>query len=190
MSGGDERIADPGAALQAAGQAAHKNAVYTYYAGVGSMVLAWGIVWLVCNLTTFAVPEWRDRVWLIGITAGVIASAYFSFRSRNTLKPEAPTWTGPVTLVVLAAAAIALAVLAVRADGLGPVEGNAIVALLVALAYLLFGLRYGAWMAVLGLVLAAATVTGWVGLRPYFELWMGIVGGGALILGGARLRSL
>ena len=42
-------------------------------------------------------------------------------------------------------------------------------------------------MTVLGVAVGAATVAGWLWMRDWFELWMGFVGGGALILGGVWL---
>ena len=62
--------------------------------------------------------------------------------------------------------------------------------ILVALFYLLIGVwTEGARMIVLGLAVGALTLFGFFYLAPYFALWMAVVGGGGLILGGFWLRS-
>jgi hypothetical protein len=45
-------------------------------------------------------------------------------------------------------------------------------------------------MVLAGVVVAALTLIGFFGLPQYFLLWMAVVGGGALILGGFWLRSV
>jgi DNA-binding MarR family transcriptional regulator len=68
-------------------------------------------------------------------------------------------------------------------------QAGAVFPLLVALWYALLGIwRRGMRMALLGLVLGLLTVAGYFWLAQYFLLWMAVVGGGALILGGFWLR--
>jgi hypothetical protein len=62
--------------------------------------------------------------------------------------------------------------------------------ILVALFYLLIGIwTRGARMIVLGLAVGALTLFGYFYLPVYFLLWMAVVGGGGMILGGIWLRS-
>jgi hypothetical protein len=57
------------------------------------------------------------------------------------------------------------------------------------LFYFLSGLWIGSRLAVTGLALAVLTLVGYYLFPAYFLLWMAVVGGGALILAGAWLRT-
>lgn len=63
--------------------------------------------------------------------------------------------------------------------------------LLVALVYMLSGIWTSALrMSVLGIAVGALTLVGYFYFPATFMLWMAIVGGGALILGGLWMRSV
>ncbi len=63
--------------------------------------------------------------------------------------------------------------------------------ILVALFYSLIGIwTRGARMLIAGIAVAALTLGGFFLLPQYFLLWMAVVGGGAVILGGFWLRSV
>ncbi|WP_042338501.1 hypothetical protein [Paraburkholderia ferrariae] len=69
----------------------------------------------------------------------------------------------------------------------GP-QSATLIALIVALFYVLAGLWLGARFVVAGIVLAVLTVFGYFMLAAHFYLWMAVVGGGALMLAGLWLR--
>jgi hypothetical protein len=67
---------------------------------------------------------------------------------------------------------------------------GAVIPLFVALAYVLLGLWRGLRFLIAGLLIAALTLIGYFSLPAHFDLWMAIVGGGALILAGLWLRRI
>jgi hypothetical protein len=74
---------------------------------------------------------------------------------------------------------------------LGPFKGRQLDAfwpLLFTLGYVLAGIWVGRFFIFCGLVIALLTVTGFWWAGPWFQLWMAVVNGGALILGGLWLR--
>jgi hypothetical protein len=59
------------------------------------------------------------------------------------------------------------------------------------LFYCLIGIWVrGARMLMAGMTLAALTLFGFFFLKQYFALWMAVVGGGGLVLGGFWLKSV
>ena len=74
---------------------------------------------------------------------------------------------------------------------MGPVDGRqtaAFVPLVVATSYVLGGIWWGTRFVVAGIVLAALTLGGFFLLTEHFLLWMAVVGGAALLVGGLWLR--
>jgi hypothetical protein len=65
---------------------------------------------------------------------------------------------------------------------------NAFWALLFLLGYVLAGIWVGRCFIACGCTVAALTVAGYFRTGPWFALWMAVVDGGALMLGGWWLR--
>jgi hypothetical protein len=144
--------------------------------------LIWGIIWAVGYGLSDGLPRHANAIWAvlvpIGIAAGLVA--------MRGGKSKAAWRYGAVALAVLAFFAAAFFVMA-------PVNGrqiSAFIPLLVALLYVLCGIFRGSRYVVAGIVVAAATLIGFVFLTQHFQLWMAVVGGGALILAGAWLRRV
>ncbi len=66
---------------------------------------------------------------------------------------------------------------------------DAFISLFFAFAYAIGGV-WGGWrLMAIGLVAAAGILFGYFALHQHFYLWMGVVGGGALLAGGLWLRK-
>lgn len=129
-------------------------------------------------------PAYGGYVWAIGIVAGVATSIAAGMQERKESAAEGPS--RPVARYVLTGLVIAATISGVFGI-LGvsdATDANAAISLIVAAAYCLFGVWTGSRFLLVGLVLAAAVVGGWVWMKEQFELWIGLVGGGALILTG------
>ena len=151
------------------------------YAHAGDIVAAWGLVWLVCNSLTYFYPVWGPNSWPVGI---VLASIWSVLRGRKG-RGDPPGWRAAAT----AATTIGLLVLVALITGVeGPAQANALISIFVAAAYVWTGIWAGSRFAFVGLFIAAMVVMGWFVDREHLYLWMGIGGGGALLLTGLWLR--
>ena len=148
-------------------------------------LIVWGVIWAIGYTASYARPQWQ-AVWPLLIVIGMVASFWFGSRA----KPEAAVkfhWRYAATF-----AAIAVFISAVFAI-LPPVTGaqtGAFFPILVGFFYTLVGIwSRGARMLITGVALVALTLFGFFYLPQYFALWMAIVGGGGLVLGGIWLKA-
>jgi len=144
----------------------------------------WGAIWMIAYGATYLRPEW-SIVWPILIVVGVIGSFWLSWRAKSA-RADTFGWRYGATLVAVFLFVGALfAILPPHRDA----QVAAFFPILVALFYLLIGIwTRGVRMVVLGLAVGALTLFGYFDLPAYFLLWMAVVGGGGLILGGFWLR--
>lgn len=167
---------DARAALHAAEQSRRRAIELGGYARAGSILIAWGLVWLVGNLASQFRPDIAMWCWPIGIAGAVL---------WTIVRGERPTdWRVFATVTT----AFAFLVLVLAITGGGHREQNAITALLVAASYITLGIWSGARFAWLGIALAVIVCIGWFIAPAWFYLWLGLGGGGALLLGGLWLR--
>ena len=148
-------------------------------------LIVWGVIWAIGYAASYLRPEWH-LVWPVLVAAGSLASFWFGSRA----KPEGAVkldWRYAATF-----AAIAVFISAVFMI-LPPVTGaqtGAFFPILVGFFYTLIGIwSRGTRMLVAGVALVALTLFGFFYLQPYFALWMAIVGGGGLVLGGIWLKA-
>jgi len=148
------------------------------YAHAGDIVMGWGVVWLVCNLITYFAPE-ATFAWPVGIPLAVIWSIW---RGRGQGKGG---WRAPATAgAIFALVAMVIAITQVET----PAEANALITAFVATGYVIQGIWIGQRFAWIGLAIAACVGVAWFIDREHLELWLGIGGGGALILSGLWLK--
>ena len=170
---------DAAAALAAVDDARRRAGELRSYAQAGGTLILWGAIWLVCNLLSQFFP-WGAMSWPVGIVAGVAGSV---LRGRRPSGEN--SWRlGLSILTVANFFALLMVVVGVH----DPLTTNAAISLTVAAAYVLAGIWAGARFALVGLVLAALVAVGWFGDRGHLYLWLGLGGGGALILSGWWLR--
>jgi len=138
----------------------------------------WAIGYGLCD----GFPRHANAIWAVLVPIGLVAGL---FASRGT-KPLFAWRYGVIALAMFAFFAATFFVM-------WPVTGRqtaAFIPLFVALAYVLAGIFRGPRYIVAGLVIAAATLCGFVLLHDHFMLWMAVVGGGALILAGLWMRKV
>jgi hypothetical protein len=165
--------------------------------------ILWGIFWMVGYGASDLAPDYANRVWL-GITVlwVLLYVFYFSRRdwagqasspaSASVRSAESTRLQRLYRLRFLGLAGVASLMIVGTALIMQPrgIEMGAYVPLLVASTYIGAGLwGAGSRYMVIGVVLAALTLCGFLLLREYFLLLMAFAGGGALVLTGAWLRS-
>ncbi len=142
----------------------------------------WGAIWAVAYSVNYFRPAWV-ALWLVLVPAGIIGSAWLGRRA----KASGADWRyGATAVAVFLFISALFAILPPRSDA----QVSAFFPILVALFYMLIGIwTRGARMIIAGLAIGALTLFGFFWLPAYFLLWMAVVGGGGLILGGFWLRS-
>jgi hypothetical protein len=151
------------------------------YAHAGDIVLGWGLVWLVCNVASHFAPAWANQVWLAGILLGIL----WSIVRGQGGSGERPGWR----VYASSAATVAFVALFIAVAGTqGHDQVNALISLFVAMSYVSMGIWTGLRFTWVGLAIAAIVVIGWFFDRGHLALWLGIGGGGGLIVTGLWLR--
>ena len=146
----------------------------------------WGIIWIVGYGLSYARPQWA-AAWPSLALIGTIASFWIGWSSKP-VGARGHDWRHLGTALAVFAYVAALFVIMPPRD---PMQIGAFFPILVALFYSLVGIwTRGLRMLVAGIVVAALTLGGYFLLPHYFLLWMAVVGGGAVVLGGFWLRSM
>jgi len=158
---------------------------YGYRASSPHLIL-WGLIWAAGYSLSYARPQW-GFVWPVLVSGGSIAGFWIGWRMRPVSKTGFD-WRFAATFAAIVLFVIALfAVLPPHTD----IQAGAFFPLLISLFYAISGI----WMKAnrllaLSVAIAALTLFGFFELPAQFELWMAVVGGGGLILGGIWLRSV
>jgi hypothetical protein len=178
--------AEAQAALRDISQAEQASAKIYRYRHASPHLFLWGIIWALGYGACYADPQWGE-FWPALALLGTIASFWIGWKT----KPEQPSrydWRYVATaLAVLASIGAIFAVMPPQNSA----QLGAFFPILVALLYALIGIwSRGARLVITAIAVAALTLAGYFFLPQYFMLWMAAVGGGALILGGAWLRSV
>lgn len=172
---------DAASALHAVDRTRRRSFELRGYAHAGDIVIVWGLVWLVCNLATYFGGPGAGRAWPVGV---VIATVYATVRGRGQAG-RVPRWRAFASVATI----IALVLLVAMIAGVhGADQGNALISIFVAAAYVLQGIWTGPRFAWIGLALAGFVCAGWFLDRTHLDLWLGLGGGGALIVTGLWLR--
>ena len=172
--------------LRAISHTEHRSsAAYGYQMSAPHLIL-WGVIWVIGYGFSYWQPE-RSQIWLALVAGGVLGSMIIGRRMR----PPAAGSRDWRYLATVAALAIFITVLFVILTPRGPRGAGAFFPVLAAFYYSLIGIwTRGSRMTVLGVALVVLTLSGFVFPPQFFTLWMAIVGGGGLILGGLWLRSV
>ncbi|SRR5665213_168794 len=161
------------------------STAYGYRMAAPHLIL-WGVVWAIGYGATAAKLRW-DPLWLVLVLTGSLGSFWIGWRMSRGRAKKAFDWRFGATFVavVLFISAV-FVVMPPRTDA----QIGAFFPILVALYYALIGIwTRGARMLIAGAALAILTLIGFLYLQSQFAMWMTIVGGGGLILGGLWLRS-
>lgn len=154
------------------------------YAIGAPILIMWGVICMI-GYGASAVSPAYGVVWMPLSLIGTVATFFMARRGRQ----GAPSriggrigWTWAALLIFYVSAFAVLR----------PHEPNqfaAFPALLVGLSYALMGIWTAPRYIVLGAGVAVLTLAGYFLLAPFFSLWMAVVMGGGLVLGGLWLKK-
>jgi hypothetical protein len=153
------------------------------------------VIWLVANTVSDLSPRIGGWVWLAGIAIGSLASSLIgAARIRSLARdPGSSTLGAPANWRFDMNFLVIFGFFAAMFFIIGPLsarQGNALISLFWCFAYMLSGVWAGWRLFAIGAVTAALTIFGFLALKEHFALWMGVVGGGSLIVGGLWLRRV
>lgn len=163
-------------ALEMVAQSRRRADEYRNYAEAGPSLIMWGLTWIAGNLTAQFAPAAANLVWLIAIAGSILFTIVRSQRRADG------------RIIATIATAFGFAAFLMAMIGGDTRIQNALVVLLVAAIYIVFGIWSGVRMIGIGLAVALAAALGWFVFPDWLFLWLGLGGGGALLVSGLWLR--
>ncbi|HLY79325.1 MAG TPA: hypothetical protein VKQ70_08120 [Caulobacteraceae bacterium] len=153
------------------------------YARAAPFLMIWGLVWMGCDLANQFAPQFA-LAWPIGIAIGSVASFVAGFRLPRT---GAADWRYFAVWWLVIGFIVALFFVIPVTSGR---EIHSVFGLVFGFIYVGMGLWTGWRLPALGVALAALTLIGFYEVTTWYGLYMGLVSGGALFLGGLWLRRV
>lgn len=170
--------------LDAVGQ---RSGTLYRYQRTAPILMVWGVIWLIGFGLSDLAASHVTLLWLVLDAIGIASSIYLGRAGKRAGSAEARDSSRRWLLSIFGILGFYVAVLVVLQPATGQ-QSAALISLLVALFYILAGVWVGLRFAIAGLALAALTLVGYFALNAHFNLWMAVVGGGALLLAGFWLR--
>jgi hypothetical protein len=153
------------------------------YQSASPHLILWGVVYALGYLAGYRWPAQAGLPWLVLVPLAAIGDILIARRDRG-----AGDWT---IFAILFATFLAFVVAtACIMQPQYPNQMAAFVPLVVACCYIAFGAWAGRRIMYSGVALGVLTLFGFFALPSIFLLWMAVVGGGALVLGGVWLRQV
>lgn len=149
------------------------------------LLILWGGLILAGNVASFTWPRYAGYIWLTVNVAGTIGSIAIGAVGR--LHSSARTFDVRVLLAFLLYFGFGYFASCVLGQ-FTPRQLGTFWPLYAMLAYTLAGLWFGYAFVAIGLGISALTLIGYFYIGAWFELWMAVVNGGGLILGGLWMR--
>lgn len=156
-----------------------------FYSFSSLMLVLWGALTFVGNIASYISPSHAGYVWIavdvVGI-AGSFAVSTFDYRRMGAHSFD---------LRMAAALVLFLGFGLLWAIVLGhftPRQLGVFWTTYFMMVYTIVGLWIGPAFVVIGLGITALTLVGYVFVGAWFELWMAVVNGGGLVLGGLWMR--
>jgi hypothetical protein len=172
-------------ALRDVEQASRRSTAALGYRMSSPHLIWWGLIWLIGYGAMAAKITW-DPLWPILSLGGTVGSFWIGWRMSRS-KPAGFDGRYGATFIAIFVFVTAIFLIIPPKS---PEQFGAFFPVLVSLYYALIGIwTRGLRMLFLGTALLGLTLVGFFYFREIFQLWMAIVGGGGLILGGLWLRS-
>ena len=168
-----------------------RSALAYSYASAGPHLILWGLIWMIGYGASDVAPKLTGHLWTVLLVIGIAGGMLIGRRQRlSGLSQSMPSYPGLRFFVTFFAIGLFIAATYAIFGHAGVRQQAAFVPLIVALIYSVMGIWKGPRFLVLGIVIAALTLGGFFFLKDHFLLWMAVVGGSALVLGGLWLRTI
>lgn len=180
------------------------------YGGGDILFVVWGIIWFIGGIGTHFIPVLTAGhprsnllngilpagLWAVLVGAGIIISYRVGRSSMPTRSPFEKS-VGWLCWILYLFVSLWIYMLSPFIKVRGPQESHlfwthmgAIAATVPMFAYVVFGLFLERYMVWIGLGVTALMVIGLYTFEPYFYIWFGVVGGGALVGTGLFVRNI
>jgi len=168
-----------------------------HYRHLAPHLILWGFIWLVANSITELRPDIAPAVWNGLSWSGALLSMWIGYRSKHrqshpfaTTSAEAHRERGlRILLTMMTILGFFIATFCIL-PSLDMKQTNAYISLFWGAYYMIIGIWTGWRMLVVGILTAASILFAYFGLPEHYFLWMGLVTGSLLILGGIWLRKI
>ena len=134
---------------------------------------------------SFVMPPRAGYVWVVVIIAGIAGSALIGVLSRK--RAGVNTFNAKATAAIVVFVAFG-AIWSVGVSHFTPRQLGAFWPSYFMLPYIIAGLWLGGAFVAIGTAIIALTLIGYFFAGPWFQLWMALVNGGGLLLGGFWMR--
>ncbi|MEI9991046.1 MAG: hypothetical protein WDM86_13500 [Rhizomicrobium sp.] len=157
------------------------------YARAGDYMILWGVLWAIgFGLGEHLRPYTYD-FWLVLEAIGIAGTAIITWRAASCIEPGRRRFVY-VRPVIATLVMIGFGTLWVWLAHFGGREQSAFWPTLCGALLFCFGLWAGRTLSIAAAVVVALTMAGYFWSGPWFDLWIAVTCGGALILGGLWLR--
>ena len=162
----------------------HRAAGFQDYQAESGQLLLWGLAYVIGFALSACFPDHLLLVW----TVVVLSAVSIGVRLARRTAPETAgvAWR---YLAIIATFVLFCIALNVVFWPLTPEQGALLAPLLLSALYILRGIQLRPRYTVIGLVLGALCLAGYLWLLPVFWPWMSMACGGTLIISGLWLRS-
>lgn len=168
-----------------------RSALAYSYASTSPYLIMWGLLWMIGYSVSDLSPKLAGSLWMALLVVGIAGGMLIGRRQRTAgLSQAMPTHPGLRFFVTFFAIGLFITATYAIFGHAGLRQQAAFVPLIVALIYSVMGIWKGPRFLVMGIVIAALTLGGFFFLKEHFLLWMAVVGGGALVLGGVWLKTI
>lgn len=182
-------------ALSEIDDASRRTQAMQCYRNAAPYFVVWGCVWLLANCITELRPPLGGKAWSSLVILGSIMSAWLGIRSARQHSASASSrnlarklgWQFGATWLVILGYFIATFALLPHLDAK---QGNAYISMFWAFIYALMGIWTGWRILTVGVLTAISILVGYFMMTSHYFLWMGLVTGSLLILGGLWLRKV
>lgn len=149
------------------------------------MLMLWGPLTAVGYVVSWAWPTYAGYGWVLIDLIGVAGS--FAISARDRARTGTPSFDGRMIAAVVLFFGFGL-LWSIGIAHFTPRQLGAFWPIYFMLVYSVAGLWLGAAFVAIGLGITALTLVGYTFAGNWFELWMAVVNGGGLLLGGFWMR--
>lgn len=174
------------AALADAHQTVERSRILYGYQQRTPYFIVWGLVWFVAYSMSHFLPSKQGSIWLVLDMLGASASFWIARRNQRQ-HGHRDDWRW------LAVGATLCAFIIFTFQILTPHSSKQIasyIPLLFGTIYVVVGIWYGPRLIVAGVAIMGLSLIGYFWIDTYFNLWMAVLGGGALVGTGLWLRRV
>lgn len=155
----------------------------------------WGCIWVLANCLVYLAPAHAAQSWGYLSVTGVALTLWLSIRAvrRGAAAAERPVSTKSHYWQIMAAWLVVLGYFIANfalLPHLNGRQGNAFISMFWAFLYAFLGIYLGWRLLAIGLATALSILIGYFLITSYYFLWMGLVSGSLLIMGGLWLRKV